>query len=98
MKKLVQIVKAVYFKNYKLQLDFSDGKSQIVDFGPFMMKSGHEDIRKYLALSKFKKFKLVDGELMWGDFDLIFPVIDLYENNIDRALETFDSQKAAKIR
>ena len=24
-----------------------------------------------------------NGKLMWGDYDLIFPIIDLYENNLD---------------
>ena len=29
-----------------------------------------------------KGYSLIDGELMWGDFDLIFPVMDLYHNSI----------------
>ena len=30
---------------------------------------------------KIKKAEYL-GELMWGDFDLIFPIMDLYQNSI----------------
>ncbi len=28
------------------------------------------------------KYNLDDGDLEWNDYDLCFPVADLYENNI----------------
>jgi hypothetical protein len=31
----------------------------------------------------FMTFRIEDGNLMWGDFDLVFPIVDLYEKNID---------------
>ena len=76
-------IKQVAHKNdFKLQIIFSDNKSRIIDFKIFSTKSQHPEIRKYLNQGRFKKFKLVDGDLMWGGFDLIFPISDLYDGKI----------------
>jgi hypothetical protein len=32
--------------------------------------------------NKFKNFKIIDGNLNWNDYDLIFPVADLHEGKI----------------
>ncbi len=82
--KIIKLVSATYFKEYKLNLVFADGVTQLVDFKPFLESSKHLEVRKYLDLKKFKRFSFDNNELMWGDFDLIFPIIDLYENNIMR--------------
>jgi hypothetical protein len=29
--------------------------------------------------SKFKQFLILDGNLNWNDYDLIFPIADLYQ-------------------
>lgn len=55
-----------------------------MDFGPFLKNSLHPEIRKFLNPKLFSRFTVENGELMWGDFDLIFPIMDLYENKIDR--------------
>ena len=39
-------------------------------------------IRKYLDEKKFKQYELDDGDLEWNDYDLCFPIADLYENTI----------------
>ncbi|MES2613930.1 MAG: DUF2442 domain-containing protein [Bdellovibrionota bacterium] len=86
MKKQVQEIKIItvkYLERYKLHIVYSDGKGQDVDFEPFLRHSQHSEIQKYLNLKKFKNFTLSDGELMWGDFDLVFPIIDLYKNKIN---------------
>ena len=67
---------------YVLRLRFADGKTVTVDFGPFLRQSGHPEIRKYLKPGLFKSYRLERGELMWGDFDLCFPIADLYEGRI----------------
>ncbi len=79
---IIKILNVKYLKDYKLSLDFIDGKTQIVDFEPFLSTSLHPEIKKYLKPQNFKKFKLEGGELMWGDYDLIFPIMDLYHNRI----------------
>lgn len=39
-------------------------------------------IRKYLSEEQFKDFKIKDGNLDWNDFDMCFPIADLYRNSI----------------
>lgn len=78
----LSIVKASYISEYKIELEFSDGKTQVVDFAPFLKSSRHPGIRIYLDLDAFKGFQVVDGDLDWNDFDLTFPIWDLYTNKI----------------
>jgi len=80
--KIIKLASVTYLKEYKLNLIFADGVSQLVDFQPFLESSTHAEVKKYLNLKKFKNFNFENNELMWGDFDLIFPIIDLYENNL----------------
>ena len=82
-KKIVlKIESAKYLGGHRLMLTFSDGKEQAVDFGQFLENSRHPEIRKFLDLKKFKRFRIANGDLMWGDFDLVFPIMDLYVNNL----------------
>lgn len=85
MKKIpatIEITDAKYVRGYTLSLTFSDGKKHDVDFSPFLKSSQHPEVQKYLNQKQFKRYSISNGELMWGDFDLIFPVADLYENSI----------------
>ncbi|WP_404357410.1 hypothetical protein [Methylotuvimicrobium sp. KM1] len=43
------------------------------------MLDGIEDISRDL----FADFRVEYGELIWGDYELCFPVIDLYRNTIE---------------
>ncbi|MBL0731378.1 MAG: DUF2442 domain-containing protein [Desulfosarcina sp.] len=79
---IVRIKKAKYLNGYKLKLSFNDGTEQIINFGPFLSSSLNPLIRKYLNQEEFMKYNLDDGDLEWNDYDLCFPVADLYENNI----------------
>ena len=74
----IKIVDSQYVDDYRLLLTFNDGISRIVDFGGFLRAHPHPDIKKYLDVERFKKFHLEYGDLMWGDFNLIFPISDLY--------------------
>lgn len=80
--KVVQIVAVRHISGHKLGIRFSDGHVSTVDFGPFLEGSLHPSIRAYLDLKRFKKFTLEDGMLHWNDFDLVFPMADLYEGRI----------------
>jgi len=42
----------------------------------------HPSIRKYLDEDKFKTYQIVDGNLNWNDYDLIFPLEDLYQGKL----------------
>lgn len=68
--------------DYKLKLVFNDQASQVIDFKPFLSKSLNPLIRKYLAPEEFAKFEVDGGDLEWNDYDLCFPIDDLYENRI----------------
>ncbi len=79
---VIEITKAEYVEGYKLKLKFSDNIERIVDFEPFLKLSTNPLIRKYLAFDQFKRFKLEYGDLQWNDYDLCFPIADLYEGRI----------------
>lgn len=84
MPEIVNILKAEIDGEYRLLLTFDDGKQQAIDFYPFLARSVHPDIRVYLDAARFSKFRIQDGELVWGDYDLCFPMADLYHNTIIR--------------
>ncbi len=80
--KYIDVVGAEYVSDYKVRLTFNDGTSRIVDFEPFLRRTQHPDLTQYRALKKFKSFRVVVGNLMWGDYEMIFPVWDLYRGEI----------------
>jgi hypothetical protein len=75
--------------DYALRLVFDDGTAQTVDFKPFLSLSRHPDIRAYLEPARFAAYRIEYGELVWGDYDLCFPIADLYQNRLlpDSTLE-----------
>jgi hypothetical protein len=79
---VIDIVRAEYVDGYRLHLWFNDGKERIVDFKPFLCQARHPDLKKYLVVDEFKKFKIVYGNLDWNDYEMCFPVADLYDGNI----------------
>lgn len=82
--KVINIVSVTQIDKYKLRLSFDDGVVQDVDFGKFLNKAPHPDIRAYLEENRFNTFRLEHGELVWGDYDLCFPIMGLYLNQIDK--------------
>lgn len=80
---LLEIKSAKYIGDFAIRIFFNDGKNRLVDFKSFLESSLHPSIRKYLDENLFKQFDLVDGNLNWNDYDLIFPIDNLYEGRID---------------
>lgn len=78
----IDVVRVERGSGYKLKLAFSDGVERVIDFEPFLQRSRNPMIRAYLEPGKFANFRLEYGNLMWGDYELCFPIADLYENNI----------------
>lgn len=78
----LKIDSAKYLKDYKIWIKFSDGVEKLVDFKPFLSKSLHPSIKKYLDTNIFSNFSLIDGNLNWNDYDMIFPISDLYDGKI----------------
>ena len=82
MSKLINIVEANYLDNYKIYFKFDDGKENVVDFETFILTAIHPDIQKYKDLKQFKHFSLAYGDIEWNDYELAFPIYDLYKGNI----------------
>jgi len=80
----LKIDSAKYLSDFAIRIKFNDGNEKIVDFKPFLSKSLHPSIRKYLDENKFSNFSLTDGNLNWDDYDLIFPISDLYKGRIEK--------------
>jgi hypothetical protein len=79
----INIVSATQSGEYQIRLIFDDNTVQEIDFKPFLARSHHPDIRAYLEPERFADFRVEYGELIWGDYALCFPVIDLYCNSIE---------------
>ncbi|HZQ09898.1 MAG TPA: DUF2442 domain-containing protein [Anaerolineae bacterium] len=82
--RFIAVEAAEYLKGHQLRLRFNDGKNQVVDFGPFLEQSTNPLIRQYLELNKFKSFRITNGDLEWNDYDLCFPIADLYYNRLTK--------------
>jgi hypothetical protein len=76
------IKSAQYIGDHAIRVFFNDGFNKLVDFKPFLESSLHPSIRKYLDEAKFKDYKIIDGKLNWNDYDLIFPIADLYQGKL----------------
>lgn len=79
---VVSIESVDYVEDYILHLKFSDASEKKVDFGPFLERSLNPLIKRYLDIDLFKDFTLEHGDLYWHDYDLCFPIGDLYEGHI----------------
>ena len=82
--KAISVSSAAYINNYKLEVVFNDNKKRVVDFGNFLNTHSHPQFNKYKKQENFKKFKIENGNMVWGkDWDMIFPVYDLYQGKIE---------------
>lgn len=80
--KVIKVTKAQYIGDFAIRVFFNDDTQKLVDFKPFLEKSLHPSIRKYLNETKFMEFLIIDGNLNWNDYDMIFPVWILKKSNI----------------
>ena len=58
------ITKACYTAGYCLSLTFSDGTTQVVNFGPFLQTHPHPAHDKYRRLAHFKRFRIERGNIV----------------------------------
>lgn len=80
----INVISAEPDGDYRLRVRFDDGVVQTIDFLPFLSRSRHPDIRSFLDLERFGSFRVDHGDLVWGDYDLCFPMLDLYYDRIMR--------------
>jgi len=79
----MKIVKVEHIEEFKIKILFDDNTCQIIDIKPFLEKNPHPQWNKYNKIDNFKRFKVENGNVVWGkDWDLIFPVHQLYNGKI----------------
>jgi len=78
----IAIKSSRYIGDFAIRIYFSDGVNKLVDFKQFLESSLHPSISKYLDETKFKEYEIIDGNLNWNDYDIIFPIEDLYQGRI----------------
>jgi len=76
------ITAARYLKNYQIAFDFNDETQTIVDFEPFLKQAKNPMLKKYLDLNQFKNFTVRDGDIDWNDYELCFPIADIYAGHL----------------
>ena len=75
----IYITEAREADNLSVDLLFSDNTSRRVDIGDFIRRHPHPQYNKYLDQRKFRRFEIVDGNIVWGkNWDLIFPIEQLH--------------------
>ncbi len=79
---ILEIIDVTYLGGYRLEIIFQDGKRQYIDFEPFLRNAKNPDIRDYLDTEKFTSYRIEYGDLVWGDLELCFPIMDIYEGQI----------------
>ncbi|MCX6251089.1 MAG: DUF2442 domain-containing protein [Bacteroidetes bacterium] len=79
---VISIEKAEYLKDYLIQFTFSDGIIRIIDFSSFLKKARNPMTRKYLDKNLFADFSIEYGDIIWNNYELCFPIWDLYEGLI----------------
>ena len=78
----LRIKEARYVPRHRVDIKFNDGTHRVVDFGPFLKQAKNPMFTKYRRLKEFKSFHLHYGDLMWGDYEMIFPIADLHRGEI----------------
>ncbi|MCK5808051.1 DUF2442 domain-containing protein [bacterium] len=80
---MLSVIKAVYQKQYRILVYFSDNKKGIVDLEDYIFNGKMKPFERLRSLDAFKNFK-VDYTLTWGDdLDLApeFLYFNAFKNN-----------------
>ena len=78
----LNIVRTQYEDDYRITVEFSDGHQTTVDFEPFLSNSLNAETQQFLDIVRFKAFRLEWGSVVWGDYDMCFPIEDLYTGEL----------------
>jgi hypothetical protein len=79
----INVIKAEYIESYKLEILFSNDRKNLVDFSAFFETHSNPQYNKYKKENNFKKFKIENGNVVWGkDWDMIFPVDELFKGKL----------------
>ncbi len=62
----MRVTDVKYSKDYSLLITFDNGRNKEIDFKKFLESSRNPDVSTYLDVKKFKKFRVENGDLIWG--------------------------------
>ena len=93
----LEIVKAEVVSDYTIKLEFSDGHKNTINFEPFISENPNESIHQFLDRRKFNSFRLDWGNLVWGDFEMCFPIEDLYSGSVIKHARLAVAEDSAKF-
>jgi hypothetical protein len=79
---VISISNAIYLEDYKISFSFSDQTNRMIDFYPFLQNAKNPMVKKYLNKPLFRNFKIEYGDIQWNDYELCFPIWDLYQGDI----------------
>jgi len=79
---VISIIKAEYVGDYKIEISFSDGVQNTIDFSEFLLNARNPMTKKYLDLQLFQRFTIDYGDIIWDDYEMCFPIWDLHEGRI----------------
>ncbi len=79
---VISIEEAKYKGDYIIEFSFSDGVKRSIDFAHFLKSAKNPMTKKYLDKKLFQSFIIEHGDLLWGDYEMCFPIWDLHEGNI----------------
>jgi len=96
-KNSLHVSSAKYVSDYILEIVFSDGSTQTVNFEQFLKISSHPNTRYYLNTDVFQDFAVEDGRLYWGENDLDLDMAKLHRNELLPPSLPFDSVKKASM-
>jgi hypothetical protein len=82
------VIEAKYINDLKLSITFSDNKTQVVDFRPWLEQNPHPQHDKYREPNNFKQFYIDHGNVVWGEnWDLDFHILNLYNNDLSKDVD-----------
>jgi Protein of unknown function (DUF2442) len=94
----VNVERARGVGRYVLEIVFSDGTTKRVDFEPFLRSSGIPEASTFLDETKFRRFKVLGGNLIWGDFAMLFPVSQLHAGEIALSGQVVTARSGSSVR
>ena len=78
----IKMTAAHYLQDYQIEFEFDDQTKKIIDFEGFLKQAKNPMLKKYLDLTVFKNFTLRDGDIDWNDYELCFPIVDIYQGHL----------------
>ncbi len=77
----MRIVSVKYIRDYILEVIFYTNEKRVVDLADFMNRSNMPFVEKYRKISNFRKVRVEDGCLAWGNNEFDFSGEGIYNWN-----------------